>query len=65
MAATAPYSDIPPLFVAGPLLAHAALLHRDVQSAVSAPRDKHLLFRYYPGGAPVEYPVALQVAAAN
>ncbi|HEX7243384.1 MAG TPA: zf-HC2 domain-containing protein [Longimicrobiaceae bacterium] len=65
VAAHAPESGIPPLFVAGPLLAHAALLHRDPEAAVRPARDNHLLFRYYPGGAPVGYPVALQVALAD
>ncbi|MBV9774306.1 MAG: zf-HC2 domain-containing protein [Gemmatimonadetes bacterium] len=60
--AGAPDRDLPALFMAGPLLRHTALLHRDLSPAALADRDQHLLFRYYPVGEPIPASVAFQVA---
>jgi hypothetical protein len=65
VAARAPYADHPPLLVAGPLLAHTAVLHGDLEPDALHSRDNHLLFRYNPIGIPVSYPVALNMAAAD
>lgn len=65
VSARAPGSDLPPLFVAGPLLAHTAVLHPDLEPAALQARDNHLLFRYYPIGVPVTNPVAMNVLPAN
>lgn len=61
--AGAPQRDLPALFMAGPLLRHTALLHRDLPpAALASDRDPHLLFRYYPVGEPIPATVAFQVA---
>lgn len=60
--AGAPERDVPALFMAGPLLAHTALLHRDLAPSALGARDEHLLFRYFPVGEPLAVPVAFQVA---
>ncbi|HEX2094272.1 MAG TPA: zf-HC2 domain-containing protein [Longimicrobiaceae bacterium] len=62
VSAQAPQPEVPALSMAGPLLAHAALLHRDMELAVLASRDRHLLFRYNPVAVPLGIPVALQTA---
>lgn len=63
--ARAPGADLPPLFVAGPLLAHTAVLHGNLEPPPPHARDNHLLFRYYPIGVPVSNPVALNMLPAN
>ncbi|HEV2150234.1 MAG TPA: hypothetical protein VGR37_22740 [Longimicrobiaceae bacterium] len=65
VAARAPYSDLPTLLVAGPLLAHTSVLHRELEPEALHSRDNHLLFRYYPIGVPVSNPVAFNSLAAD
>lgn len=65
VSARAPGADLPQLFVSGQLLAHTALLHRDLEPDVPSARDNHLLFRYYPLGVPVSNPVAMNLLPAN
>lgn len=55
VSARAPGAELPPLLVAGPLLVHTAVLHRDLEPEALQARDNHLLFRYYPVGNPVAF----------
>ncbi|HEX2190572.1 MAG TPA: zf-HC2 domain-containing protein [Longimicrobiaceae bacterium] len=61
VAARAPGAELPPLLMAGPLLAHASMLHPDAP----ADRDNHLLFRYNPVGVALSSPVAFNALPAN
>ncbi len=63
--ASAPRGEFPPLLVAGPLLAHTTVLHRELEHGISPARDNHVLFHYYPIGVPVSNLVALNVLPVN
>lgn len=65
VSAHAPQPEIPVLSVAGPLLAHTAVLHEGLEPADLHARDSHLLFRYYPLGVPVSNPVAFNTLSAD